>query len=227
MFKKLSVSEILRISSAVLIGILLIACFVLWVLNYQTMESLTKVSHQTFKMQYHNMKHYQKQYQTTRLKLEETESVLAYTVTELAMVRDLNDQLLDDIQELEEYKFFAKGKEKAIESMAYNFRKKNKSLKDQMKRLQEELDVFQADIADMSEGHAKIKLFKKQIKAVKKNMVVLKKEAHDLKVAVQKEKDRLASLYGNGGYIVKDTQNRSISTFDPNQVRIEVKMLNK
>lgn len=227
MMKSMSLSKILRMSSIVVIALLLVGCIVLWFLNYQTLQTMTDVSGKTSNLQYNNMKHYQQQYQTTKLKLEETQTVLEFTTAELALVQELNEQLREDIQDLEKYKSYAKGKGKAIESLVNNFRKRNKELNDQLKMVREELEVFQADISDMNEGRSKIKLFKNQIKAVKRNMGVLKKEAYDLKVAIQKEKDRLESLYGNGGYMIKDAQNRSITTFDPNRVNIDVKFLNK
>lgn len=230
-----------KLVSTIVIAVLVVASLVLWVLNYRTLETITQMSDKTATSQAINTRYYKNEYAVTKvvldettIKLEETtrelevaNAELSTTRTELSSVQQLNDQFRNDIQSLEHYKAKALAKGEALESMINNFKKKNKELDVQLQTMRKELSEFQPDIDDLSEGRSKVALFKNHIKMVKKNMKVLKKEAVQLKVAAQKERDRLESLYGNGGFIVKEGQNKSVTSFDQKKVDIDVKFINK
>jgi hypothetical protein len=90
---------------------------------------------------------------------------------------------------------------------------KIKALKDrdsevslQIADLKTQLRAFQGDFSNTEEGRSLIVLFQNKINLVKSRMHYLKQEAFFARVAAQKEKDRLAVLNGNSGFIVRDGQ---------------------
>lgn len=230
-----------KLISIVVIALLVIASLILWVLNYRTLEAITQMSDKTLTSQASNTRYYKNEYTVTKvaldettLKLEETtreleaaNAELSTTRTELSSVQQLNDQFRNDIQSLERYRAQALAKGEALETMINAFKKKNKELDVQLQTVRKELSTFQPEIGDTREGRTKITLFKNHIKMVKKNMGVLKKQAYDLKVAAQTERDRLESLYGNGGFMVKEGQNKAVTSFEHKNVEINVKFINK
>jgi hypothetical protein len=64
--------------------------------------------------------------------------------------------------------------------------------------------AFNAEFSKPDEGRSLIVLFQNKINLVKSHMRYLKQEAFFAKVAAQKEKDRLAVLNGNSGFIVRN-----------------------
>ena len=69
--------------------------------------------------------------------------------------------------------------------------------------------VFEADFSDIKEGRSLIVLFQNKIKLVKTRMHHLKQEAFAARVTAQKEKDRLAGLNGNSGFVFRNGQAQS------------------
>ncbi len=230
-----------RLISSIVIGILVVASIVLWVLNYRTLETITQMSDKTATTQAVNTRYYMNEFKVTKIALDETtikleettreleaaNAELSTTRTELSSVQQLNDQFRTDIQSLERYKAKAMAKGEALETMINSFKKKNKEMDIQLQTVRKELSTFQPEIGDANEGRSKVALFKNHIRMVKKNMGALKKQALQLKIAAQKERDRLESLYGNGGFMVKEGQNKSITSFDQKKVEINVKFINK
>jgi len=74
----------------------------------------------------------------------------------------------------------------------------------QLAQLKDQLHDFRAEFSNMKEGQSLISLFQNKIRLVKMRMRYLKQEAYSAKVAAQKEKDRLATLNGNSGFVVRD-----------------------
>jgi chromosome segregation ATPase len=223
-----------RLISSIVIGVLVVASIILWVLNYRTLETITQMSDKTATTQAVNTRFYMNEFKVTKIALEETTRELeaanvelSTTRTELSSVQQLNDQFRTDIQSLERYKAKAMAKGEALETMINSFKKKNKEMDIQLQTVRKELSTFQPEIGDTNEGRSKVALFKNHIRMVTKNMGALKKQALQLKVAAQKERDRLESLYGNGGFMVKEGQNKSITSFDQKKVEIDVKFINK
>ena len=63
-----------------------------------------------------------------------------------------------------------------------------------------------AEFSNLEEGRSLIVLFQNKINLVKSRMRYLKQEAFFARVAAQKEKDRLAVLNGNSGFVVRNGQ---------------------
>ena len=76
----------------------------------------------------------------------------------------------------------------------------------QLAELKNQLRAFEADFSDLDEGQSLIVLFQNKIKLVKTRMRYLKQEAFFARVAAQKEKDRLATLNGNSGFVLRNGQ---------------------
>ena len=76
----------------------------------------------------------------------------------------------------------------------------------QLADLKTQLRAFDADIASPEEGRSLIVLFQNKIRLVKSHMRYLRQQAFFAKVAAQKEKDRLATLNGNSGFVLRNGQ---------------------
>ena len=76
----------------------------------------------------------------------------------------------------------------------------------QLSDLKNQLRAFDADFSNPQEGHSLIILFQNKINLVKSHMRYLKQEAFFAKIAAQKEKDRLATLNGNSGFVLRNGQ---------------------
>ncbi len=76
----------------------------------------------------------------------------------------------------------------------------------ELAQLKSQLRVFQAEFSNLDEGQALIVLLQNKIKLVKNRMRYLKQEAFSARVAAQKEKDHLAVLNGNSGFVLRDGQ---------------------
>lgn len=217
-------SRKIRIVVAIALSALTIYTLVIWYFNYRTLQEVVAVSDNAAEGLSRNFRHYVQEYRTTKvaldvssqkvadltLELQSANAELSTTRGELASVQGLNDQLKDNIRMLETYKAKALAKGEALEAMINEFKKKNKQLDTDLQLVRRELASFQPDIADTQEGRAKVLRFKNQIRLVKKNMGKLKEQAQEMKIAAQKERDRLEMLYGNNGYLMKDGKNQSL-----------------
>ena len=74
----------------------------------------------------------------------------------------------------------------------------------QLTDLKNQLHAFEGDFSSPEEGRSLIVLFQNKINVVKSRMRYLKQEAFFARVAAQKEKDRLAILNGNSGFVLRD-----------------------
>jgi len=70
--------------------------------------------------------------------------------------------------------------------------------------LKNQLRAFNAEFSKVDEGRSLITLFQSKINLVKTRMSYLRQEAFIARVAAQKERDRLAVLNGNNGFVVRD-----------------------
>ncbi len=230
-----------RIGLWAVAAILAVASFVILLLNYKTLEQTTLFAEKTAVAEAQNFRYYVNEYKVTKVALDEANQKivtltqeleaanqeLTLTRDELASVQQLNDQLKTNISALERYKAKASEKGEALEEMIQAFKKKNRDLDHQLQGVRKELAEFQPDINDTEEGRAKIKRFKDHIRLVKKNMSVIRVQANEVREAAQKERDRLESVYGNGGFMIKDGQNKSVTSFDDKRIDIDVKFINK
>ena len=230
-----------RIGLWALAAILSVASLVIFFFNYRTLERTTLFADKNAAADAKNFRYYVNEFKVTKValddanqkiisltqELEAANKELTTTRDELASVQQVNDQLKVSISSLERYKVKASQKGEALEGMILTFKKKNKDLDHELQSVRKELAEFQPDINDVDEGRAKIKRFKDHIRMVKKNMSLIRVKADEARVAAQKERDRLESLYGNGGFMVKDGQNKSVTGFDQKRVEIDVKFINK
>jgi len=228
----------------IFMGLLIVGMLVfmawMWVSSFSTLTEVAKVSDKVYDQQNNNFRHYVNEYKVTKNELDETvirlnettqelEAVsleLSNTRGELAQIQSLNDQLKANIKMLERYKEVAAARGEALESMINSFKRKNRELDRDLQVTRKELAEYKPDINDLNQGKEKIHRFKDHIRMVKQNMNGLKRKAFEAKVATQKERDRLESLYGNNGYLMKDGQDKSVTSFDQKKVEINVKFVN-
>ena len=208
---------------AIALSALTIYTLVIWYFNYRTLQQVAATSESVAEGLSKNFRHYVQEYRTTKValdvsnqkvadltvELQAANAELTTTRSELSSVQSLNDQLKQGIQELERYKVKAMAKGEALENMINTFKKKNRQLDADLQVVRKELSLFQPEVSDTEEGRAKIMRFKDHIRMVKKNMNILKEQALEVKIAAQKERDRLEMLYGNNGYLVKDGKDLS------------------
>ncbi|MBF0593817.1 MAG: hypothetical protein HQL22_02485 [Candidatus Omnitrophica bacterium] len=222
-------------------AVLSVASFVLFVLNYQTLQQATVSAEKTAIKQSSNFRYYVNEYKETKVELDEANQKLVdltqeleqanndltLTRSELSSVQQVNDQLKSSITVLERYKSRAAQKGEALEEMIGSFKKKNRELDSALQGVRKELTVFQPEINDANEGRSKVQIFKQHIRMVKQNMRILRQKAYEVHVAAQKEHDRLEALYGNGGFMVKDGQSKAVTTYGQKRIDIDVKFINK
>jgi len=130
--------------------------------------------------------------------LQQTESMLTQARSqnsdlsnELASLRGLNEQLVTENQ--------AKLSDEVVK-----LTEENVSLNMEMKNLQDHFAMHSDNVENSAEGAELIAVYKQRIRDLKKRMREFKKEAHAVKKAAQTEQDRVRSLLGNNGYLVKD-----------------------
>lgn len=87
-----------------------------------------------------------------------------------------------------------------------NLRDKDTQVSRELAQLKSQLRVFEANFSNFEEGKSLIVLFQNKIQLVKSRIHHLKQEAFAAKVAAQKEKDRLAVLNGNSGFVMRNGQ---------------------
>jgi len=214
----------IRIIVAIALGALTVYTLVIGYLNYHTLQQALVASEHAADEQARNFRHYIQEYRTTRIALDAAnKKVLDLTVElqaanaelfttrgELSSVQSLNDELKESISALETYKVKASAKGEALETMINAFKKKNKLLDANLHMVRNDSSGFKPDILDTKEGREKVRRFKNQIRLVKKNMVILKEQAQSMKIAAQQQRDRLETLYGNNGYMIKDGKDQSL-----------------
>ncbi|MBF0386534.1 MAG: hypothetical protein HQL20_01600 [Candidatus Omnitrophica bacterium] len=224
-----------------LAALLSLVSFVIFVFNYRTLEEVVVTGEKTAVSQSQNYRYMTNEYKVTKValddanqrlvdltkELEEANNDLTLTRSELSSVQQVNDQLKTSITALERYKARAAQKGEGLETMIAVFKKKSKKMDLELQGVRKELAVFQPDISDENEGRAKVQVFKQHIRMVKKNIGVLRRVAYEVHVAAQKEHDRLEAVYGNGGYMVKDGQDKSVTTYGQTRMNLDVKFINK
>lgn len=217
-------SSKIRIVVAVVLSALTLYTLIMWYFNYRALEEIVATTEKTAQDQARNFRYYVQEYHSAKVALDESVQKVSELTLELqsantelsaargdlSSVQSLNDQLRENIKVLESYKAKAMARGEALETMINAFRKKNRQLDADLQMVRKELSTFQPDITDTQEGREKLLRFKKQMRLVKKNMAVLKQQAQAMKVAAQKQRDRLETLYGNNGYMMKDGRNQSL-----------------
>ena len=193
-----------------------------------------------------NYRSYVKQYKETKIQLEETtrkleavtkelddmtaqlnttKGMLAQTQTMLAQAQAENNKLKEDLQSLDGIKTGENVQNLSeLEARIATLKAKNAQATSELSDLKVQLRAFQADFTTKEEGRTLITLFQNKIKLVKSRMHYLEQEAYFAKVAAQKERDRVAALNGNLGFLIHNGEvqkpNSSNKSFS-----IDVKMV--
>ncbi len=175
--------------------------------NYRSYVTQYKDTKQQLEETTKKLEEVNKQLDAVTAELNTTKSMLTETQTMLAQAQSDNTNLKDEIQGID---VVQKQEDVAnvneLQVKIKNLRQENVQVSAQLIQLKEQLRAFEADFSNMEEGRSLIALFQNKIKLVKTRMNYLKQEAYFTKVAAQKEKDRIESLNGNNGFVVKGGQ---------------------
>ena len=222
----------------VVTGGLTLCTLVIWFFNYRTIQQAVTTMESAAQEQSVNLRHYIKEYQETKgfldtankkvaeltIKLEAANAELAISRSQLASLQAMNEEMNWTVQSFEHYKEKAKAKGESLEAMINAFKVKNKRLQGDLETARKDLSVFLPGIPSSLDTKTKILAYRKHIRVVKKNIHMLEKEALAMKRAAQQQHDRLESLYGNNGYMIKDGRDLSIKREDPKvDIKVEFK----
>jgi chromosome segregation ATPase len=213
----------------------------LWYLNYRDLQKAVVSFEDAAFKQAKIMRFYASEYKVVKVDLDQKTAKLAQVSQELetanlelsntrgdlAELEKLNEQLKSSIQGLEQYRVAALAKGETLEDMIKAYKNKNEELERDLQAIRQELLAFKPEIMDLAQGRTKVSFYKKHIRTVKKNMSVIKNQALEVKKAAQKERDRLEMMYGNNGYLVKNGQDLSVTSFDQKKVEINVNFVDK
>ncbi len=137
--------------------------------------------------------------------LETTKGLLNQTQTMLTQAQSENNKLKEELQGLDGIKLDEKVQDfSQLEAKIAALKSKNNQTANELTDLRAQLKAFQADFSTVEEGRSLITLFQNKIKLVKSRMTYLAQEAYFAKIAAQKERDRLATLNGNNGFMLRN-----------------------
>ncbi len=91
-----------------------------------------------------------------------------------------------------------------LQAKIQTLKDKDSKVSSQLSELKSQMRAFAAEFSNLEEGRSLIVLFQNKIKFVKSRMRYLKQEAFFARAAAQKEKDRLAVLNGNSGFVLRN-----------------------
>ena len=208
------------IGSILLWGMAVLSAFVVkqYVENYQTMVSSHQLMTEAFDQQAALSQFYAKELTSTKAILAETQALLAKSQADNANLQAL-------VQELNQ-------KTEQFQVKMAELEQKNTELNGQLNVIQERLRLLEGDVRNMDEGRSVIKMYKQNLRKVKLKIVEFKREASYAKIAAQKEKDRIESLIGNNGFLVKNGKayqrpdsSAVIKGTNDNRVDVDVKFM--
>jgi septal ring factor EnvC (AmiA/AmiB activator) len=177
--------------------------------------------------------------ETTR-KLEEVNRQLDQVTTELSTTKSMLSQTQGMLSEAQEENAKLNQELQGLNNLRNTenvnsigeLQAKIQTLKDrdsqvslQLAQLKSQMRAFPTQFSNLDEGRSLIVLFQNKIKLVKSHMRYLKQEAFFAKVAAQKEKDRLAVLNGNSGFVVRNGQVQNLNATNKS-FAIDVKIVN-
>jgi len=169
-----------------------------------------------------NYRSYVKQYKDTRAQLEETtrkleavtnqlnevttqlnttKNMLAQTQAMLTQTQIENAKFKEDLQGLDGIRSSQNVQNADLEARISALKVRDAQTNTELDDLRTQLRTFQADFSTLDQGRSLIHLFQKKIKLVKNRMHYLEREVYLTKVAAQKERDRIATLNGNNGFV--------------------------
>ena len=144
------------------------------------------------------------------VELATTKGMLTQTQGMLASAQDENTRLKQELQGLDSLRNTENVQNIGeLQDKIATLKDKDSQISSQLTDLKEQLRAFEGQFSDLKEGQSLIVLFQEKIKLVKSRMHYLKQQAFFAKVAAQKEKDRLAILNGNSGFVLRNGQIQS------------------
>ena len=139
--------------------------------------------------------------------LAATKGVLFQTQGMLVSAQEENTKLKQELQGLDNLRNVENVQNMGeLQTKIQVLKDKDSQVSLQLAQLKSQMRAFSAEFSNLEEARSLIVLFQNKIKFVKSRMRYLKQEAFFAKVAAQKEKDRLAVLKGNSGFIVRNGQ---------------------
>jgi len=178
--------------------------------NYRTYVKKYKETKIELDETTHKLEVVKSQLNQVSLELATTKGMLNRTQGMLSEAQDENTKLKTELQGLENLR----AKENVqnigeLQDKIASLKSRDSQISSQLADLKEQLRTFQADFSNVQEGHSLIILFQNKIKMVKDRMHYLKQEAFIARVAAQKEKDRVALLNGNSGFVLRNGQGQN------------------
>lgn len=137
--------------------------------------------------------------------LENTKGMLNQTQGMLSQAQEENAKLKQELKGLDTIRSSENVQNVAdLQAKIQSMKDNDSQISAQLDNLKDQMRAYQAEFSDPKEGQALITLFQSKIRVVKSHMRYLKQEAYFARVAAQKEKDRLAILNGNSGYVLRN-----------------------
>ena len=174
------------------------------ILSKSTDMALTASDHATA-----NYRNYVGRYKAVKIELDETTRKLEVVnrqldqvTAELAVAKATLSQPQGMLSKAQEENTKLKQELQGLD----NLRNTDAQVSFQLMELKTQLRAFQAEFSNLDEGRSLVVLFKNKIKLVKSRMRYLRQEAFFARVAAQKEKDHLAVLNGNSGFVLRNGQ---------------------
>jgi hypothetical protein len=196
--------QLMRITGVILF--LVMIAMTIYVLNFQNQNFniLSKSTDLALIAGDHaatNYRSYVRKYKETKIELFEATRKLAVVNRQLDLVTAqlalANGKLSHD--QAQDARF-----NQDLQAQIQVLKDKDSQVSSQISELKNQLRAFDAQFSNLEEGRSLIALFKNKIGLIKSRMRYLKHEAFIAKVAAQKEKDRLALLNGNIGYVMRN-----------------------
>ncbi len=137
--------------------------------------------------------------------LETTKALLTESKTLLTQAQDENAKLKAEIQSLDALRLQEGAQDMDdLKTKITALKEKNVEVSTELDSLRQQLRAFAGEFSNLAEGKSLVILFRQKIALVKTRMKLIKQEAYFARVAAQKEKDRLESLNGNSGFMVRN-----------------------
>jgi len=137
--------------------------------------------------------------------LATTKGMLTQTQGMLVSAQEENTKLKQELQGLDNLRSTENVQNiNELQTKIQTLKEKDTQVSSQLADLKVQLRAFEAQFSNPQEGQSLIVLFQDKIRLVKSHMRYLKQEAYFAKIAAQKEKDHLAQLNGNSGFVVRN-----------------------
>jgi len=144
------------------------------------------------------------------VELATTKGMLTQTQGMLSQAQDENTKLKQELQGLDNLRNTENVQNIGeLQSRIDSLKSNDSQITSQLTDLKSQLRAFEGQFSDLKEGQSLIVLFQNKINLVKSRMRYIKQQAFFARVAAQKEKDRLAILNGNSGFVLRNGQLQS------------------